>query len=377
VRILVGVTEVANIVSEIGNALAGVGWQTDTLAVRHPYYGSNRYTYEVALPATRSRLLRFLVLRAALARRFLSLLFRYDVFVFVWSHTFLPGGLDLVLLRALGKKVIVFNCGDEVRFRPIHNRIDAELLGRPSWPELPLLSGNAHFLRAFYRQKLAELVCNRLVSTRNQATFQKKPFAFFRTPVRRLTARPRKAAPVPLVVHAPTDPATKGTGYVTAAVERLRREGLAFEFELIRDRDHGYVIERLLQADIVIDQPATWLAKLAVEAMAAGCAVIGGNDPVYEGLDDERSPAVPFQRDAEALAASLRRLILDAVQRERLMADSYEYWERRYSPEAFADYFSRLLAGTAPTVDRPPGHRELLLRAAANRFQRAVIAAFY
>jgi len=105
--------------------------------------------------------------------------------------------------------------------------------------------------------------------------------------------------------------------------------------------------------------------------------VVGGNNPHYEGLGEERSPVIPFHRDAEALATSLRPLLVDTRLRQQLMADSHAYWLRNYSPEAFVEFFSRLLDGTALQVSPQPDHKALLLKSTRSPFQRAMISAFY
>lgn len=79
----------------------------------------------------------------------------------------------------------------------------------------------------------------------------------------------------PLVVHAPSDDLCKGTKFVVQAVEDLRREGLDFDFKLIKNMRHEEAKEWYKRSDIVVDQlliGATGV--LTLEAMALGKPVI-------------------------------------------------------------------------------------------------------
>lgn len=383
-RTLVGITEIANFVAEFTAAIRSAGRVADSAVVgSNEFYVANRYTYSRTLPRLSNPALDAVLRRLVKAPMLLALFFRvvrrYDVFAYVWNETFLPLKADLLLLRLLGKKVVVFNCGDDVRFRPIHNRIEQALYGIERLdPE-----GRAHyerehasnivFLRRFFTQKLQEWLGCTIVTMRNQATFQGRPAFIFRSPTRRLlNAAKEPKRDRPLIVHAPTDRHVKGTRYVLAAIEQLKEKGLSFEFELIEKQDNVYVINRLIEADILVDQPGTWIGRLGAEALAASCIVVGGNAHQYEGFP-EPSPVIGFKPDADELAHELEALLRDSARRATLMSESFSYWERNYSYESFIGYFDEVLAGTAPRIEPIPDIKKHLIRFADNAFQRFVI----
>jgi hypothetical protein len=94
------------------------------------------------------------------------------------------------------------------------------------------------------------------------------------------------------IVHAPTDRHTKGTDAVVATVERLRSLGHSITLDLIEKAPHVEAMERLLVADIVIDQLRIgWYGGFAVEAMAMGKPVLA-----YLDQSDLRSAPVPYAR---------------------------------------------------------------------------------
>jgi glycosyltransferase involved in cell wall biosynthesis len=79
----------------------------------------------------------------------------------------------------------------------------------------------------------------------------------------------------PKVVHAPSIKATKGTECVTAAVEKLKKMGLNFEYIEVAGVSHQKAIQIYSKADIVVDQLRIGShGAFACEAMALGKPVI-------------------------------------------------------------------------------------------------------
>lgn len=79
----------------------------------------------------------------------------------------------------------------------------------------------------------------------------------------------------PLVIHAPSHQGVKGTGYILEAVERLKNEGISFDFKLIEKMSNSEAKKIYEKADILIDQLICgWYGGLAVELMALGKPVI-------------------------------------------------------------------------------------------------------
>ena len=82
------------------------------------------------------------------------------------------------------------------------------------------------------------------------------------------------AAP-PVLVHAPSHAALKGTDVVLRAIDALRAEGLRFEFVLVQGKTRAEALDIYRRADLCIDQLfAGWYGGLAVEMMALGIPVL-------------------------------------------------------------------------------------------------------
>jgi nucleotide-binding universal stress UspA family protein len=78
-----------------------------------------------------------------------------------------------------------------------------------------------------------------------------------------------------LVVHAPTHRGIKGTRHIVAAVERLQRQGVRFDFRLVEGLTHEQASDLYEEADLVVDQLLVgWYGAFAVEAMALAKPVV-------------------------------------------------------------------------------------------------------
>jgi hypothetical protein len=383
-RVFLGFLEVAAILSDMAGMLRERGHDVEGIVFENRFYASpDPALRRLAAPAWfKSPRLRTLWLQVRLILLFPAILLRHRLFIFVWSVTFLPFNLDLLLLRLFRRKVIIFNCGDDARYRPIHDRLDCEVLGF-NWlgddeeARRDFLGSGNSFVKTLWFQKIQEWSGVQIVSSRNLATFQGVTSVLFRMPQRQLISAPKPTNPVPLLVHAPSNRSIKGTKLVLAAVERLRAEGLRFEFRLIENMTNAQVLDTLRQADIAVDQVyGAWPGRFGFEALAAGCVLVGGYRPDYCGYP-ERLPVVEFEPDAGRLTDSLRRLIIDANERQRLMAESWECWRKHSSPDATYAWYRRLIDGTAESFDPLPDHKGHLLRFAPKAWQRLLIRWLY
>lgn len=136
---------------------------------------------------------------------------------------------------------------------------------------------------------------------------------------------------VPLVLHAPSHRGVKGTPHVLAAVERLRAEGVAFEFRLVENLPHAEARRLYAQADLVIDQLLIgWYGALAVEAMALG-------KPVVCYLRDEDLGFIPAEMRAELPLIRATPTSIEAVLREWLTTRRGELAARGMASRGFVE----------------------------------------
>ena len=275
-------------------------------------------------------------------RFFLSAIRRYDLFHFCYGRTLLPANLDLPLLKLLGKKVLMTYCGMDIRL------IEVEEARNPYWKHLPA---------GLQKRKRDRTRRRRMRRQRRWIDLAFAPRdmyanALAELPAEKLDARlwlhnsmdltaPEAARPEsyatktpPVVVHAPTDPAVKGTEWVLAAVEKLREEGVEFEFRLVQGlpNDEARRIYRE-EADIVVDQLLLGaFGSLAIEGMLYGKPVVGF---VLEELARDHFPDCPIvNATIDTVAERMRWLIEHPEERERLGREGRAFCERWFDRDA-------------------------------------------
>lgn len=294
--------------------------------------------------------------------------FRYDVVFFNWTKSFMALNLDYPLVRLAGRKIVVRHCGSDVRYYPLQHSVHSSF-GVNQWQ---YGKSNAMDLWSkFFTQLWAERNST-VMSTRDHATFQtrrlvKRPYV--QVPLARTSGFQRK---VPLIIHAPSKPAIKGTATVEQAIEILRGKGLVFEFRILSGVPHQQVLAALSEAMIVVDQPGAVPARLAVEGMTAGCAVLGGDVPEVHMLGE--IPMVRFIDDADNLANAIRTLLLNRQACEDLGNRAREYALDHFSRSAFRDHFEKILNGQADTFEPLTSRISLMHAGAGNVSEKFAVS---
>ncbi len=295
----------------------------------------------------------------------------YDIVFFNMSRSFLFFNFDYPIFVMAKKILIVRQCGDEVRYRPLQHGIHSQF-GIDQWQNGRRSAYDMLFrLRA---QIMAEAFAI-VISTKDHSTFQFKDIfvrPYIQKPLKRTTGLSKE---VPLIIHAPSDTKIKGTALVNEVMDSLKEQGYCFNFELLTGLKNAVVLEKLSNAAIVIDQPGAVPARFAVEAMASGCAVIGGNIPEINGL--EGCPVIPFLPQKMNLENSLKKLLED---RDLLVSkgeENHKYWKKNFSPDAFLLYFESLLVKKAGHFSKFENQYDLLYRAAEKWYEKAALKIIY
>jgi hypothetical protein len=353
-RIFVGINEVANLVFKFAKAFRSLGFETYTVVQqKNLFYPASSYD-----ELLRDRLKRFkgysgLWAMVQLVRAwiiflsvFLRALLTCHVFIFVWGGvSFLPRHLDYPLLKALGKKLVVFFAGDDIRsWHAYEQDICSMGLEKEFKPYLEnRRSDAAEFFEKLHEAQVTERYADLILTHPEVAQLLTRPYMRLWIPLDLTEFRfhlPDKE--VPLVVHAPTSPLFKGTKYILDAVEQLRGEGIRFEFRLIERMPNDRLRTLLAEADIVIDQLfQRAFGTLAVESMASGCVVLTSYDPSF-GHFDHDCPAVNVSMST--LTDQLRRTILDRRLRRRLGYAGRRYVEKYHDQNRVAQQILDYLA---------------------------------
>jgi glycosyltransferase involved in cell wall biosynthesis len=247
---------------------------------------------------------------ATQAAAFARLLPQTDLFHFYFGLTLVPKSVQFPLLHALRKKSVFHWLGSDIRGKPPEElaygrRADAQIVGSydaARWvPEAQVVPPGLD--------------------------------------LREYTPRPPSDAARPLVVHAPSNRARKGTAHVIEACAQL-----PVELEIVEGLRHDEARERYARADIVVDQlNAGWHGVFALEAMALGKPVVSHlKADVVERSAESFGARVPIvQATADTLVDALRPLVEDVDLRRRLGAKGRAYVEQVHDIDGVAD---RLLA---------------------------------
>lgn len=274
---------------------------------------------------------------------------RYDLFVFIASNSIMPRLCDLPILQQMGKKVVCFQTGSEVRH---------ELTGMQFWKvyghEFPLeayhtcreengnvvswwrCSTHMHtMINKLYNTRMAERYATTICANPALFSLGIRPYMAIQLPMdeKKCTFKiPRNR--IPLVVHAPSNRAIKRSDIILKTLQELKEEGVPFRLCLLENKFNDEVLRILSEADVLVDQVfCDCFGRLGLEGLASGCAVLSGN-----------SAAVPWppQRPAISIRPSnikerLREVLTNPVLRMRLAAEGREYIQKGYhSPEGAA-----------------------------------------
>ena len=256
-----------------------------------------------------------LVRRLAIQGRALArLLPQTDVFHFYFGLTLVPKSIQFPVLRATRKKSVFHFLGSDIRGKTpaelaYGGRADARIVG--SYDAIRWVP-DAHVVPPGLD-------------------------------LREYEPRPPSESPRPLVVHAPSNRAKKGTQQVIDACARL-----PVELDLVEGVPHDQARERYARADIVVDQlNAGWHGVFALEAMALGKPVVSHLKPDVVERSEEafgfRVPIVPAT--SVTLVEALGRLVESPALRRELGAAGRAYVEQVHDIDHVADRLLDIYAG--------------------------------
>lgn len=370
----VGLREISGNVYNFKNALS-LKEDVYTVILYSPIYSEKNYDKILKYPKIFDSFINIkrIYIEFLFIKEFIFNINKYEYFVFFWKTSFFPFNLDYFFLKIAKKKIGVFYCGDDVRYRPIHRKVN-ESMSR-SYRVLPLLESD-HFIFSFlgklWPYKMASWFDCKIFSARSDLTFLDKAIYHFLLSQKNLVSS-KKAQDIPTILHAPTDRAFKETHKILEAIELLKKEKIKFNFVLLENVKNKVVLEHLKKSDILIDQVGFCLGSLGLEGLASSCVVIGGNDMDYVGYDI-KLPVIRFPNSAHELSNILRWLILDKDKRQKLMRESLKACKEYYAPENFCSRILQIFSdGIKPDLLPFENHKKMLLSCTENVLQKLCI----
>lgn len=159
----------------------------------------------------------------------------------------------------------------------------------------------------------------------------------FRQPVdlSRFQALPPNLDRPPVFLHVPTEPVVKGTEYILQAVQRLKDEGLDFEFRSMRRLTQAEFYREMASCDVYVDELRCGSHGVtAVEAMAAGKPTITYIRP--DLLDKYPADMPLVNANPDTIYDVMRRLICEPQMRGEVSLASRRYVEKHHAAPVVA-----------------------------------------
>ena len=348
-RIFVGPVEIASIVGLLANALRSQNIRVTAVTTRtSPFFDGMKYDRVLNFQGNiLQRIFRHLYY-------FLKFFFQHDVFIFLFGATLLPYNLDLPFLKLFRKKTVMWFLGSDIRhYESVQATIEKLGIKYRQSEDMRESPDRVEQKKAMIRkiEKYVDyIICgpsNAQLLTRDYLGRDMESRIYLPLDVENIRYNniPNEK---PVLMHCPSKRAFKGTSYVLQTVEQLKNKGYVFEFRLFENTSNVAVRETLTQADIAIDQLlAAGPGMFATEAMAAGCAVLGGNIPEISGYPREL-PII--HTDPDNLYGNLKMLLENPELRRELGEKGRKYVEKYHDSRKIADDILRLLSGNTESL---------------------------
>lgn len=303
---------VAGVPQELSRAQRKMGLKSHVLFFyRHPYGHKIDLYYPTKLPFP----LRYVKEMYHLLR----VSNEYDVFHFHFHfqyYSILPSGVDVLIWKALGKKVIIHHHGLDIRYRGelrMYTKFADKIF--VSTPDLLEWSPTAIWI-----PNPIDLEKFTYVGVENKSESEKIN-----------------------IVHAPSNRMIKGTEHIIRAINKLKKEDYKINFILVENMPYNKAIEIYKEADIVID----WInlkfgiyGLVSIENMALGKPVICS---IKQNLINKYFEGLPiFNTEPSNLAGNLRILIEDNDLRKELGEKGRRYVEQMHDADKVVKKVSEL-----------------------------------
>lgn len=368
-RIFIGLREVAGHYEGLCRGFQTLGIEYDSVTFDH------RFSYD-GIPTSHGAItLRWIRRRRLQARNslastawfvvqglfqiylFIYYAWRCDYFIFASGESFLAGW-DLPLLRLMSKRVIVQFHGSDSRIPFLNGAL---------YPEgfFDLKSAWRATLRQRRRLAWIERFADVVINIQPQAHLQQKPYLQWlqigvaampnSLYVDRGKARHALCHDKPsdsrklLILHCPTHRASKGSDAIRRAVERIAAQGYEIQYEELTHHSHSSLMDKILQADLVIDQ---LYSDYPMPSLATECAwlhvpvLVCGHAAEHWGrwLDHHDIPPSLYVQ-SEKLDQAIVQLVESASVRRKLAEDCYAFVSTKWNPAQIAKRYQDLLEG--------------------------------
>lgn len=282
---------------------------------------------------------------------------------FLWS---VDRDVEYRFLKDHGVRIVCYFTGSDIRSPRLMQELE-ERTGEPNIATWLRTVAPGYMSDAFDAAKrrmgesateYADLIFTAQNDQRGYLPDDVEPFLYFypdedfaETPLRTISAGER-----PVILHAPSSPVIKGTQLVRAAIAELRNEGWDFEYIELQDVTNAQVRSELRRAHIVLNEFYAFVPGVfAIEAMAAGCAVLTRAEEALEPQLPAGSNKAWYVTRHFEVTSHLRDLLSDHALISRY-ATAGRDWVRQHalasvSGAHFTDKLNNVLRSDAATKE--------------------------
>ena len=256
---------------------------------------------------------------------FVSSCVKFDVFHFHFGRSILPWNLDLPILRALKKRIIMEYHGGDIRWQLLSEKGERNLDVEP----LANKQKKKRIQRVF---KYSECIILHDSELRPFLVGYSGDVAY--VPLRLdidnfIPIYPNANKSRPVIVHAPSKRSIKGTEYIQKAIEKLK-EKYEFDYCLVENMTNEEAKKVYASADIIIDQlKVGTYGVLSVEGMALGKPVICY---IMDSIKSDFPKELPIvSATVNNIAEKIEGLLIDGELRRKLGIAGRHYVERYHN----------------------------------------------
>lgn len=246
----------------------------------------------------------------------------FDIFHFHYGRTIMKNNADLELIRARGKKMVMHHWGNDVRFHD-QARISNPYVYTGDSPTNEVIIQKLSRISRSIREAIVQ---DHEVLPYVAPYYDKVHVVPIAIDLELFQPHyPPVNKRRPLIVHAPTNPAFKGTEPIERSIRRLQSH---FDFDYVRveKMNHLEAVKQYEAADIIVDQVYCGsYGLLSTEAMALGKPVIAF---IREDLRKTFPRELPIvNTNPDHLDEHISRLLSDPLLRYELGIKGRRYVE--------------------------------------------------
>ncbi len=281
-----------------------------------------------------------------------------DAFIFL-ADSFRDDFTDLEYIKRKGKKIISVFVGDDVRwYYGMEQEFKSFGLRPINYDEKDSAYVKTHkaLSERLTRIRMAEKNSDFIFSRLDQGQLQLRPYYRWNMMVypSNIIENSRQRIHQPVIVHAPSTRAGKGTDYVLQTFDELKSAGYDFEVRLLENVSNLEALKIYADADIVIDQLlCPGAGKLSTEALAAGAIVM--SHMAYDRYPQKNPSDCPIvDVNPDTLKSKLIELITNYELRAALAKKGRPYVEKYLDITIFCKKVIDLLQGKQIEFDYIP-----------------------